>query len=67
MENVSIFYDHFEYFTTLWYNLWPFGIDSLWSFGVTVLVRLEQEKSGNLLSLEADFVKSVSDGIDGQN
>jgi hypothetical protein len=26
MENVSIFYDHLEYFTAIWYNLWPFGI-----------------------------------------
>jgi hypothetical protein len=25
MENVGIFYDHLEYFTTSWYNLWPFG------------------------------------------
>jgi hypothetical protein len=26
MENVGIFYDHLEYFTAIWYNLWPFGI-----------------------------------------
>jgi hypothetical protein len=25
MENVGIFYDHLEYFTAIWYNLWPFG------------------------------------------
>jgi hypothetical protein len=25
MENVVIFYDHLEYFTAIWYNLWPFG------------------------------------------
>jgi phosphotransferase system glucose/maltose/N-acetylglucosamine-specific IIC component len=25
-ENVVIFYDHLEYFTAIWYNLWPFGI-----------------------------------------
>jgi hypothetical protein len=25
MENV-IFYDHLEYFTAIWYNLWSFGI-----------------------------------------
>jgi hypothetical protein len=33
MEKVGIFYDHFEYFTAIWYILWPFGIRSLWSFG----------------------------------
>jgi hypothetical protein len=26
MENVVIFYDHLEYLTTIWNNLWPFGI-----------------------------------------
>jgi hypothetical protein len=26
MKNVVIFYDHLEYFTIIWYNLWPFGI-----------------------------------------
>jgi hypothetical protein len=26
MENVDIFYDHLEYFTAIWYYLWPFGI-----------------------------------------
>jgi hypothetical protein len=26
MENVGIFYDHLEYFTSIWYNLWQFGI-----------------------------------------
>jgi hypothetical protein len=25
MENVVIFHDHLEYFTAIWYNLWPFG------------------------------------------
>jgi hypothetical protein len=25
MENAVIFYDHLEYFTANWYNLWPFG------------------------------------------
>jgi hypothetical protein len=25
-ENVVVFYDHLEYFSTIWYNLWPFGI-----------------------------------------
>jgi hypothetical protein len=26
MENVFIFYDHLEYFSIIWYNLWQFGI-----------------------------------------
>jgi hypothetical protein len=26
MENVIIFYDHQEYFTAIWYKLWPFGM-----------------------------------------
>jgi hypothetical protein len=25
MENVAIFYGHLEYFTAVWYILWPFG------------------------------------------
>jgi hypothetical protein len=25
LENVDIFYDHLEYFTDIWYILWPFG------------------------------------------
>jgi hypothetical protein len=27
MENVGIYYDHLEYFTAIWYNLWPFVIN----------------------------------------
>jgi hypothetical protein len=26
MENVVLFYHHLEYFTAIWYNVWPFGI-----------------------------------------
>jgi hypothetical protein len=43
MKNVCIFYDHLEYFTATWYNLWPFG--HLVCF--PILVCLYQEKSGN--------------------
>jgi hypothetical protein len=25
MVNVGTFYDHLEYFMTIWYNLWTFG------------------------------------------
>jgi hypothetical protein len=26
MEDAGIFSDHFEYFTSIWYNLCPFGM-----------------------------------------
>jgi hypothetical protein len=26
MDNVGVFYDHWEYIMAIWYNLWPFGI-----------------------------------------
>jgi hypothetical protein len=26
MVNVGIFYDDLEYFMSIWYSLWPFGI-----------------------------------------
>jgi hypothetical protein len=26
IENVAILYDHWEYFSIIWYNLKPFGI-----------------------------------------
>jgi hypothetical protein len=26
MENVGIFYDHLQYFSSIWYNSWPFGM-----------------------------------------
>jgi hypothetical protein len=26
MENIVVFYYHLEYFTAIWYNLWPFVI-----------------------------------------
>jgi hypothetical protein len=47
MENVGIFYEHFEYFTDIWYILWRFGnVVVIWyifpRFGI-----LCQEKSGN--------------------
>jgi hypothetical protein len=47
MENAGTFYGHVEYFTAIWYILWPFGnVAVIWfifpHFGV-----LGQEKSGN--------------------
>jgi hypothetical protein len=47
MENASIFYGHLEYFTVIWYILWPFGnVVVIWyilsRFGI-----LRQKKSGN--------------------
>jgi hypothetical protein len=47
MENTGIFYGHLEFFTAIWYILWPFGnVVAIWyifpRFGI-----LCQEKSGN--------------------
>jgi hypothetical protein len=39
MLNVGIFYDHLEYFMAIWYNLKPFGIGSLWAFGIFFYVN----------------------------
>jgi hypothetical protein len=47
MENVVILYDHLEYFTTIWYNLRPFGIVCVHLVYFFVLVCLDHEKSGN--------------------
>jgi hypothetical protein len=47
MENVVIFFDHLEYFTAIWYNLWPFVIVCGNLAYFNVLVYLDQEKSGN--------------------
>jgi hypothetical protein len=33
-ENLGIFYDKLVYFTAIRNILWPFGICSLWSFGI---------------------------------
>jgi hypothetical protein len=46
-KNDGIFYDYSEYFTVIWYILWPFGnVVVIWyifpRFGI-----LRQEKSGN--------------------
>jgi hypothetical protein len=47
MENAVIFYGHLEYFTVIWYILWPFGtVVVIWyifpRFGI-----LCREKSGS--------------------
>jgi hypothetical protein len=47
MENTGIFYGYLEYFTVIWYILWPFvNVAVIWyifpRFGI-----LCQEKSGN--------------------
>jgi hypothetical protein len=61
MENAGISYGHWEYFTVIWYILWPFGnVVVIWyifpRFGV-----LCQEKSGSPVSEWADCsVENVS-------
>jgi hypothetical protein len=51
MENAGIFYGHLEYFTVIWYLLWPFGnvvvnwytyFPSFW-----YMYSAKKEKSGN--------------------
>jgi hypothetical protein len=47
IENAGTFYGHLEYFTAIWYILWPLGnVVVIWNifprFGI-----LCQEKSGN--------------------
>jgi hypothetical protein len=56
MENDGIFYGHLEYFTVIWYILWPFGnVVLIWyifpHFGI-----LCQEKSGNPAYISENFV-----------
>jgi hypothetical protein len=43
VKNVVIFYDRLEYFTAIW----PFGIVCGHLVYISVLVGLDQEKSGN--------------------
>jgi hypothetical protein len=47
IENVVTFYDHFEYFTAIWYNLQPLSIGCGHLVYFSGLVCLDQEKSGN--------------------
>jgi hypothetical protein len=47
MENVGIFNDHLEYFTSIWYNSPPFDIVCGHLVYFSVLVCLDQEKPGN--------------------
>jgi hypothetical protein len=46
-KNVFIFHDSLEYFTAIWYKLWPFGIVCGRLVYFYVLVCLDQEKSDN--------------------
>jgi hypothetical protein len=47
-DNVSIFYDHWEYFTATWYHTFMAIWFSLWPFGIfSNLLCLDLEKSGN--------------------
>jgi hypothetical protein len=46
-ENVGIFYGHFEYFTAIWYYLWPFGTVVVICYNFPRFGIMCQEKSGN--------------------
>jgi hypothetical protein len=56
-ENVGIFYDRVEYFTAMWYILWPFGIVCAHWYIFPVLVCLDQDKSGNPARSRARILK----------
>jgi hypothetical protein len=48
MENIGYIFVQWEYFTAIWYNLWPFGIVcGFLVYIFAVLVCLDQEKSGS--------------------
>jgi hypothetical protein len=47
MENVGMFCDHLEHFTTIWYSLWPFGIICGNLDYFSLFIFLDKEKSGN--------------------
>jgi hypothetical protein len=47
MEDVGIFYDHFVYFTAIWYILRPFGISHGYFVYFSRFGMLYQEKYGN--------------------
>jgi hypothetical protein len=47
MENVGVYYDHVEYFTAIWYNLWPFVKNCGHLVFFPTLLCLDREKSGN--------------------
>jgi hypothetical protein len=47
VENAGIFYGHLEYFTVIWYILWPFGnVVAIW-YIFSRFGTLCQETSGN--------------------
>jgi hypothetical protein len=52
----KLFYDHFVYFTDIWYILWPFGI----FYGYVVYFSrfgvLYQEQSGNTMYVATDEI-----------
>jgi hypothetical protein len=52
---LCIFYDHLDYFTVIWYNLWPFGIVCGLLVFFPRLVCLDQEKSGNPADAETQL------------
>jgi hypothetical protein len=47
MENVGIFYGHFEYLTALWYIVWPFVTFCDHTVYFSHFGMLYQKKSGN--------------------
>jgi hypothetical protein len=52
MENAGIFYGQLEYFTVIWYILWPFGNVVVMRYIFPRFGILCQDKSGNPAALQ---------------
>jgi hypothetical protein len=55
IENFGIFYGHFEYFTAIWYILWPFGIVVIIWYTFPVLVFCAMKNLATLATTCACF------------
>jgi hypothetical protein len=73
MVNVGIFYDPLEYYITIWYNLWPFGIvcghllyfSQFGTFGPRKILQPEPEASfsNEFLSLQKSIARTSHGGL----
>jgi hypothetical protein len=49
MENTGLFYDHLEYFTFIWYMLWPFvNVVVIWYFSLVLVSCVKKSGSPDL-------------------
>jgi hypothetical protein len=59
MENVGIFYGHWEYFTAIWYILWPFRIVVVTRYFFPVLVYCVKTNLATLVGKGICYHKNV--------